>query len=267
MIDQLAVIASDAEWLPAAQQLAEELQLPCLGCIPPAQLSDPPFVLQRGERLQLCATGHKAPGPVFVDFVGGTAAHRRKYGGGKGQQIAKAVGLRSGFYPDVVDATAGLGRDAFVLASLGCKVHMLERNPVVRALLRDGLERLHNAALEDTELAPIARRLSLGENGVSARDWLLEQAPESIPVVYLDPMFPERGKSARVKKEMAAFHQLVGSDEDADGLLEPALAACYYRTVVKRPRLAPCLAGKKPTLSLEGKSGRFDIYTRHGVPG
>ncbi|MBB3062243.1 class I SAM-dependent methyltransferase [Microbulbifer rhizosphaerae] len=267
MIDQLAITASAAEWLPAARQLAGELQLRCLDCAEPSRLDAPAFVLQRGERLQLCATGRKAPGPVFVDFVGGTAAHRRKYGGGKGQQIAKAVGLRSGFYPGVVDATAGLGRDAFVLASLGCKVHMLERNPVVRALLRDGLERLQNAALEDVELAPIAQRLGLEESDVSARDWLQDQAPESIPVVYLDPMFPERGKSAGVKKEMAAFHQLVGSDEDADGLLEPALAACYYRTVVKRPRLAPCLAGRKPALSLEGKSGRFDIYTKHGVPG
>ncbi|MFC6631900.1 class I SAM-dependent methyltransferase [Microbulbifer taiwanensis] len=263
----LAVVADAAERLPAAQALADKLQLPCLGCLDPVEVSESAYVLQRGERLQLCATGRKAPGPVCVDFVGGALAHRRRYGGGKGQQVAKAVGLRGGFYPRVVDATAGLGRDAFVLASLGCEVHMLERNPVVRALLRDGLERLQRASLEDTELAAIAMRLTLEEREVSAGEWLAEQAAESVPVVYLDPMFPERGKSARVKKEMAAFHQLVGGDEDADALLEPAFAACYYRTVVKRPRLAPFLADKKPTLSLEGKSGRFDIYTKHGVPG
>ncbi|SHE69889.1 16S rRNA (guanine1516-N2)-methyltransferase [Microbulbifer donghaiensis] len=246
--------------------MASQLDIPCLDCRNPAGIDDRPYVLLCGNQLQLQATGRKAPGPVTVDFVGGALAHRRKYGGGKGQQIAKAVGIRSGFYPRVVDATAGLGRDAFVLASLGCDVMMLERNRVVRALLADGLRRLGEAAETDRELAEIASRLHLCETDISAVDWLAQQAAESLPVVYLDPMFPERGKSAKVKKEMAAFHQLVGGDEDADALLEPAFAACYYRTVVKRPRLAPLLAGKKPSLSLEGKSGRFDIYTKHGIP-
>lgn len=267
MKDALALVAGSEEWLPAARALACELEIPCLDCTSPTEISAPAQVLQLGPRLQLCATGRKAPGPVFVDFVGGATAHRRKFGGGKGQQIAKAVGIRGGFRPRVVDATAGLGRDAFVLATLGCEVTMLERNPVVRALLQDGLRRLREAAREDAGLAAIAGRLSLDESGLSAAEWLSRQTPESQPVVYLDPMFPERGKSAKVKKEMAAFHQLVGSDEDADALLEPAFAACYYRTVVKRPRIAPYLADSKPSLSLEGKSGRFDIYTRHGVPG
>lgn len=267
MKDTLAVVASNDEWLPAARALAVQLDIPCLDCISPEEIDVPAQVLYLGAQLQLRATGHKAPGPVFANFVGGSAAHRRKFGGGKGQQIAKAVGLRSGFYPRVIDATAGLGRDAFVLASLGCEVLMLERNPVVRALLEDGLRRLREAAQSDAELAGIAARLRLDNSDLSAVDWLAGQAPESQPVVYLDPMFPERGKSAKVKKEMAAFHLLVGSDEDADALLEPAFAACYYRTVVKRPRSAPFLADRKPSLSLEGKSGRFDIYTRHGVPG
>ncbi|SDK13660.1 class I SAM-dependent methyltransferase [Microbulbifer yueqingensis] len=263
----LAVIAAAPQWQPAARELAQELDLPLLTETEPSRLEHPAYVLRRGDALQLCATGRKAPGPVEVDFVSGAAAHRRKYGGGKGQQIAKAVGVRSGFYPRVVDATGGLGRDAFVLCSLGCEVLVLERNPIVRALLADGLRRLREAAEQDAELAPLAGRLQLADDVDDSAGWLAGQAPESIPVVYLDPMFPPRGKSAKVKKEMVAFHQLVGSDEDADALLEPAYAACYYRTVVKRPRLAPWLAGKKPALSLEGKSGRFDIYTRHGVPG
>ena len=266
MVEPLAVIAANDEYLPAAEVFAEQLNLPFLGTQTPVQLDEPAYCLQLGAELQLCTTGRKAPGPVKVDFVSGAAAHRRKFGGGKGQQIAKAVGIRGGFYPRVVDATAGLGRDAFVLASLGCEVYMLERNPVVRALLEDGLRRLHRAALDDTELAAIAARLSLEAGSQSALAWLQSQDEESIPVVYLDPMFPERGKSAKVKKEMAVFHQLVGADDDADALLAPALSACYFRTVVKRPRLAPHLAGMQPALSLEGKSGRFDIYTKHGIP-
>nr|WP_305080659.1 class I SAM-dependent methyltransferase [Microbulbifer sediminum] len=263
----MAVIAAAPEWLPAARELSVQLGLDLLENSDPRQISDPAYVLRCGEMLELCATGRKAPGPVVVDFVGGAAAHRRKYGGGKGQQIAKAVGVRAGFKPRVVDATGGLGRDAFVLASVGCEVLLLERNPVVRALLADGLSRLRAAATMDPELAAVAGRLQLSDATEDSASWLAAQPAESIPVVYLDPMFPARGKSAKVKKEMAVFHLLVGEDPDADALLEPALGACYYRTVVKRPRLAPHLAGRKPDLSLEGKSGRFDIYTRHGVPG
>ncbi|WP_066964803.1 class I SAM-dependent methyltransferase [Microbulbifer sp. Q7] len=266
---QLAVTAAASEFCAPAEALAERLALSCLGEAPEKLIDSDavPFVLKCGERLQLCATGRKAPGPVEVDFVTGAVAHRRKFGGGKGQQIAKAVGVRGGFYPQVLDATAGLGRDAFVLASLGCSVRMLERNPVVYALLEDGVRRLREAALSDPELASIAARLHLEPAVTSAASWLAAQGAESIPVIYLDPMFPSRDKSAKVKKEMVAFHQIVGSDEDADSLLPPALAACYYRTVVKRPRLAPHLNGAQPSLCFEGKSGRFDVYTRHGVPG
>lgn len=264
---QLAIIAAAQLYLEQAEALAAQLKLPFLGLVDEKHIDDRPFVLSCGENLQLCATGRKAPGPIAVDFVTGAAAHRRKYGGGKGQQIAKAVGVRSGFYPQVVDATAGLGRDAFVLASLGCEVRLLERNPVVHALLEDGVRRLRAAAERDVELVPITERMILEPRVESAAAWLAAQPAESIPVVYLDPMFPSREKSAKVKKDMAAFHEIVGSDEDADALLAPAYAACYFRTVVKRPRLAPDLNGEKPNLRFEGKSGRFDLYTRHGVPG
>ncbi|WP_105104273.1 class I SAM-dependent methyltransferase [Microbulbifer pacificus] len=264
---QLAVIAAEQLYLERAEVMAAQLQLPFLALADEKTIEDRPFVLSFGASLQLCATGRKAPGPIAVDFVTGAAAHRRKYGGGKGQQIAKAVGVRSGFYPQVVDATAGLGRDAFVLASLGCEVRMLERNPVVHALLEDGIRRLRVAAERDAELVPIAERMLLEPRIESAVGWLEAQPAESVPVVYLDPMFPSREKSAKVKKDMAAFHEIVGTDEDADALLAPAYAACYYRTVVKRPRLAPDLNGEKPNLRFEGKSGRFDLYTRHGVPG
>ncbi len=93
------------------------------------------------ERLELRKTDEPKLGSIFVDLVGGAVGHRRKFGGGKGQSIAKAVGLNKGSTPRILDATAGLGRDAFVFASLGCHVQMIERNPVVAALLEDGLER------------------------------------------------------------------------------------------------------------------------------
>ena len=107
------------------------------------------FKLQFDEHgLQLFKSDEPKLGAIRVDFVTGASAHRRKFGGGKGQAIAKAVGLNKGATPHVLDATAGLGRDAFVLAALGCKVTMHERHPVVAALLYDGLQR----AYQDTEI-------------------------------------------------------------------------------------------------------------------
>ncbi|ABZ74788.1 protein of unknown function DUF548 [Shewanella halifaxensis HAW-EB4] len=197
---------------------------------------------------------------IFVDFVTGAVAHRRKFGGGRGQSIAKAVGLKQGVTPTVVDGTAGLGRDAFVLASLGCKVIMVERHPIVAALLEDGLRR----GYEDTEIGDWMReRMSLFHG--SSIDSLAD-APQAsnteVDVVYLDPMYPHREKSALVKKEMRVFQSLVGADLDADGLLAPAMALASKRVVVKRPDYADDLDGVKPSMVIATKKNRFDVYVK-----
>jgi 16S rRNA (guanine1516-N2)-methyltransferase len=206
------------------------------------------------EHLELRKLDEPKLGGIFVDFVSGAMAHRRKFGGGRGEAVAKAVGIKSGYLPDVIDATAGLGRDAFVLAALGCRVRMLERHPVVAALLEDGLRR----GYQDAEIGGWLRdRLTLlhvvSEQALSD----ITPAPD---VVYLDPMYPHRQKSALVKKEMRVFQSLVGPDEDADALLEPARQLAKKRIVVKRPDYAPPLAGVVTQDAVVTKSHRFDIY-------
>jgi len=197
-------------------------------------------------------------GGIFVDFVAGAMAHRRKFGGGRGEAVAKAVGIKGSYLPEVVDATAGLGRDAFVLASVGCRVRMLERNPVVAALLEDGLQR----GYVDAEVGPWLRdRLTLIH--ASSLSGLADITPRP-QVVYLDPMFPHKQKSALVKKEMRVFQSLVGPDLDADGLLEPARQLAIKRVVVKRPDYAPPLAGVATQSAVVTKSHRFDIYPGSG---
>lgn len=180
--------------------------------------------------------------------------------------IAKAVGVKAGVYPHVLDATAGLGKDAFVLATLGCRVQMLERSPIVHVLLQDGLQRAREqSGFDDPELARIIARMDL--LSADSQDYLSHISDNERPdVIYLDPMFPDRQKSADVKKEMAAFHHVVGKDEDADSLLDKALAQALYRVVVKRPRKAPFIANKTPSYQLEGKSSRYDIYTIKKMP-
>lgn len=211
---------------------------------------------EEGLILTDCRQGK--PVDIVVDFIKGAHAHRRIYGGGKGQAIAKAVGLSKGVKPYLFDATAGLGGDAFVLATLGCVVDMSERNPVVYQLLSDGLGRARlYADKSDPGLMDIIDRMKLRQT--DSLDLL--SSAVGYDVIYLDPMFPESGKTAKVKKGMQAFHHLVGRDDDADKLLELALGAAKYRVVVKRPRKAPVLANRKPNLQFEGKSSRFDIYT------
>ncbi len=198
-------------------------------------------------------------GGVYVDWVAGASAHRRKFGGGKGQSIAKAIGLTKGVIPTVIDATAGLGRDAFVLASLGCKVQMIERHPVVAALLDDGLARAKN----DPEIGTwVSERLSLLQ--ASSLHRLLDEQNKSTSadVIYLDPMYPHKKKSALVKKEMRVFQTLVGADEDADTLLCPALSLAAKRVVVKRPQYADFLAGSAPSMQISTKKNRFDVYVK-----
>ncbi|CCK08985.1 FIG00554818: hypothetical protein [Cronobacter sakazakii 696] len=219
---------------------------------------NPMALVMTPARLELRKRDEPKLGGIFVDFVEGAMAHRRKFGGGRGEAVAKAVGIKGSYLPQVVDATAGLGRDAFVLASVGCHVRMLERNPVVAALLDDGLAR----GYQDAEIGPWLReRLQLiHASSLTA----LEAITPRPDVVYLDPMFPHKQKSALVKKEMRVFQSLVGPDLDADGLLAPARRLAIKRVVVKRPDYAPPLGDVATPNAVVTKGHRFDIYT--GTP-
>ncbi|GAB4297321.1 MAG: class I SAM-dependent methyltransferase [Thiohalomonadaceae bacterium] len=245
----LALYCADAALQPRAAELAVRWGF-SLGAGEPGET---PRLVLSAEHLALRAL--HSEGPVYVDFVGGAVGHRRRFGGGRGQEIARAVGLKKGATPSVLDATAGLGRDAFVLASLGCTVTLSERSPVVAALLEDGLAR----ALRDAEVAPIASRMQLLCGNAAQLMQQLDAAARP-DVVYLDPMYPHRHKSALVKKEMRLFREVVGEDADADALLPAALACARQRVVVKRPDYAAPMAGRTPTMSIRTKNHRFDVY-------
>ena len=207
------------------------------------------------------AAGQVLPGPVRVDFGSDGMRHRRR--SGHNELLGRAIGVSARRHLQVLDATAGLGRDSFVLADMGCKVILCEREPVIVAMLEQGLQ----AALAsgDEWLLQAARGMSLVAG--DARELAAPQLA-STDVVYLDPMFPPRDKSAAVKKEMALFHILLGEAstyQDADALLLWAVAQDIPRVVVKRPPRAPVLAGKKPSHSVAGKAVRFDVYVRRAL--
>ncbi|WP_339670849.1 class I SAM-dependent methyltransferase [Dasania marina] len=249
------VVLLDESYPQQLQSLAQQLQLPLVN---PDQLADSHAEYGLGffqQALGVKELASKA-GPVSVDFTSGTAAHRRNMGGG--ELIVKAMGGSKQNRPSVLDITAGLGRDSFVLASWGFTVQMLERSPIVASLLADGLRRAQHC--EDFDVQDIAGRMQLWQG--EAQDYLVALSDEQLPdIIYMDPMFPPSKKSALVKKDMRVFHAIVGKEQDGSELLATARAKARHRVVVKRPKKSTYLADQQPSFSLAGKAVRFDIYS------
>lgn len=225
----------------------------------PQVIGSGPFMLSLDEQgLALHSGEDDGSTPTRVDFNDGALQHRLKTTG-KRQGLGKAIGLdkvSAGQQVFVIDATAGLGRDACVLAHLGCQVLMLERSPVMHALLADGLKR----GRQQADLQAVMARMQLQQ--VDARQRLKEMAAtgEHCDVVYLDPMFPPRDKSAKVKKDIALLHALLGSEDDLPSLLQAARAVARYRVVLKRPDDKLPAGVPEPTLWLGNKPAAFAIY-------
>ena len=219
---------------------------------------------QGAPRLVIAGDEREYGKPLCVDFVAGRADHRRRFGGGRNQLIARACGLNRGVLPSIVDATAGLGRDAFVLASLGAPVLMIERVAATAAILVDGLTRAQGCA--DDEIREIALRMqTLHGDATRELGELVTQWDQPPQVVHLDPMYPHRDKSALVKKEMRVFRALAGDDADAPVLLEAALEVATHRVVVKRPRKAEPIGGLAPSHVVEEKTSRYDVYVKQAL--
>lgn len=236
----------NSEALPRAKSLEKRLSVPI-------KAHDRSLVQLLVEEYRLSLQIPEIGNPIFIDFTSGKYDHRRKFGGGKGQPLAKAVGMKQGHIPSIVDATAGFARDAFVLASLGSPVTMLEQNPVISLLIEDALEQKEM----DEDVKSITERMII--HHTEAIDFIstMQDQPD---VIYMDPMYPSRDKSALVKKEMQALHQLIGPDMNSAELLNVARQVALRRVVVKRPKGAEFIGNKKPSASIQSKNTRYDLY-------
>ncbi len=244
--------ATDGQLTERAQRLAADLSLPM------AQPGDTAFDLLltvTPQRVELRPTAGKI-GPVYCDFSGGAFAQRIRTTGAR-DLLPRALGFKHRDPPHVLDATAGLGRDAATLALMGCRVTAIERSPIIATLLRDGLERA--TLLDRVELIVTDARDYIRQFG--NRQSAIDNPPT---VIYLDPMFPHRDKSALVKKEMRIARAVTGEDTDAAQLLAAALTAgraLKVRVVVKRPLHAPHIPGDvEPSMQFKGTSIRYDAY-------
>lgn len=196
---------------------------------------------------------HTHSQPLSINFEEGHLGFRLAHGRARQEALVKAVlGKYAAHNTQVLDATAGLGRDSALLAASGCQVIMLERDSVLHALLQDALAR--------ASLLPFVQRMQLVN--ANAVDYLTS-AQAGFDVVYLDPMFADHSSKAQVKKELAWMRDLlaVPSQQEEQQLLQLARQVAKRRVVVKRAAKAPCLGGVVPTASSKGKAIRFDIYT------
>lgn len=224
------------------------------------------YLYWRDEKLTLKDQSSPGPVDICIDFCTGKNKHRLQFGGGYGQPLARAVNAKPDNAQLICDATGGLGQDAFVFASLGCRVVLFERSNVVFALLEDGIKR----ARADPEIASIAQQMEVHQLDSQQLNshWPLSSKPNT---VYLDPMYPHTGKSAAAKKGMQTLQNLLPTKKtdqhlhtsklsEEHALLDAALTTATQRVVVKRPAKAPTLADSNPVGCIKSPNTRYDIY-------
>ncbi len=258
MKSNIAVYSTTQDLVAYAKTLAEHLQLPLLSH---TEEHYPYLLLVTPEYIGLKKQASTSQ-PVYIDFLTKKWRLRLRKLSIKNEALARALGLKNCLKnqsrPTIVDATGGLARDSFIIASLGFDLILLERSPIIYTLIHDGIKR----AERDPGMHHITKRLQTVQT--DAIIWLNQLKDQDKPdIIYIDPMFPEKKKSALPKKEMLIFHDIVGDDQDAENLLYTALTCAAKRVVVKRPRLSNYLkASCAPSFSLTGSSCRFDIYLK-----
>ncbi|PHS71975.1 MAG: SAM-dependent methyltransferase [Cycloclasticus sp.] len=215
------------------------------------------YLAYQNKALTLVLNSNKDPLSISIDFALGKAKHRRLYGGGKNQPLPKACGVDKHPGWTIFDATAGLGKDSFVLASLGSQVTLCEQHPALYALLEDAKYRAQN----DKEAASIVQCMTLKNHDSIEFLENINKSDSSAPdVIYIDPMYPERKKSAKIKKEMHVLQTLVGHSGEEAQLFETALKVAKHRVVVKRPKSASPLNNTKPSYTVGSVNTRYDVY-------
>jgi len=184
--------------------------------------------------------------------------------GMSGQPLLRAMGRTRGL---VIDATAGLGGDAFLVAASGFDVIAIERNATLAQLLADAVartresaSRAHRAAAQRIEVVHADSIAALADTSPDLA-WV-RQRPAG---VLMDPMYPvDPSATALPAKPIRTVRALVGDDADQRALFDAARTCMPGRIVVKRPLSAlPLVPG--PDLHFAGKLARLDVYLRAGA--
>ncbi len=204
---------------------------------------------------KLCLIDNNSSQSFYISFFEGKDFYRVVNLSKHKEPLLKAIAYKGQINNlQVADATAGLGRDSLLMQSAGACVHMYERNILVYALLEDALARASIDENRHKLKHGLPQLMPLGS--VNSHNIMYD-------VIYYDPMFPPRQKSAKVKKNMQFFHQIVGFDEDIEENIYLYLQQARYKLVLKRPKDAPILEHKVTVAySVDGGACRFDCYVK-----
>lgn len=185
--------------------------------------------------------------PIYVDF--------NEYNN-KSVELIKACGLSNKNKINILDCTAGLCKDTFILANNNCNVVAIEKNKIVYSLLEDGFKR--GFKLEN--IANILGKIQLfNDDSVN----YLNATKLKFDCIYLDPMFDESKKTRLVKKEMQFFHNLIDKINDNELLFDLSIKKTCGRVVVKRPLHSDFIVNRiMPSFQVKGKTIRYDVYLR-----
>ena len=154
---------------------------------------------------------------------------------------------------NIIDATAGLGYDSFILASLGAKVTLIERSVKIHEILQNAI---NEGISFGGEIEKIINRMELlfGDS----KDILPKLSPE---VIMIDTMYKDRKKTALVKNNLRIVRKIVGPDSDYIELLKVSLNCAKNRVVLKQPRYAdPIKEIRKCSHQILGRTIRYDVY-------
>ncbi len=216
------------------------------------------YLSQEKLELKYIQNHEQKPQRLSIDFTSGKQSYRNRHP--EKELLIRAVRINKKMPEKIIDATGGFGRDAFILASAGCKVDIFEYNPYVAALLEDGLIR----AAQNAQTALICERIKLYiTNAISA----LRNSDLQAQVIYLDPMFPKRNKTAKVKLEAQLLQLLAEQKSDTKQLFHAAWCNLPIKIVVKRPAKEKPLCNITPSYTVKGKAIRFDVYMLQSYPG
>jgi 16S rRNA (guanine1516-N2)-methyltransferase len=255
---QAIVIAESERFSEAAADLATGLGLEVMLDTESEAASCCMFRIEVGHEIAVLSGFGKNKRRVLVDFS--LASLRQRVQSGGKDLLIRACGLHKAKHPirKVIDATAGFGGDAWVLAAQGVDVLAIEQDPLVAALLQNALQRALVQGLHGAQNLTF-----MGGNS------MLVKAQSRVDIVYIDPMFSAGRRSAASSKSMSFLQDWLASrysEERQIALFDWALSLASYRVVVKRALKAEWLSSHAPTFQIKGKTHRFDVYQVGGGP-
>lgn len=206
------------------------------------------------NNLELIHNDYLHLGSLKINFSSRKNIYRYKSLNKKNEILSKVIGIKKNYFPYVLDATAGLGQDGFILASLGCKVTLIERNPFIAIILDDAIRRIFLNLRKKCYFKFNMKLLYLSSFN------MLNLGIIKPDVIYLDPMFPYRKIKSLPQKNIQLLQKIVGYDCDSHKLLNISRKLAKRRIVVKRFLNSPFLYDSKPNWTVFSKNHRFDIY-------